>query len=157
MVYDFGAFETDMAAQFGAFETDMATQVAELRNELRVAKLEKDEMEMAKDIAVAMSAKLLADQSAADASDKEPEEVPLFIPIYNNRARHVKILAQTKHIIDDIDTFDALNDVDKQCALWFCQYHVTKLMEGADKPACFESYKRLISKVRPRQSPIPSK
>ena len=58
----------------------------------------------------------------------------------------MKILAQTKHIIDAIDTMYALNDVDKQCALWFCQNHVNKLMKDADKPACYESYKTHVNK-----------
>ncbi len=53
---------------------------------------------------------------------------------YDNKTRHVKVLVDTKHIIDGINALEG-----DKCALWWCKYNVEKLLAG-DKPACYDSY-----------------
>ena len=54
---------------------------------------------------------------------------------YGNKARHEKVLVDTKDIIDGVNALDG-----DRCALWWCNYHIEKLLQG-DKPACYDSYK----------------
>ena len=54
---------------------------------------------------------------------------------YGNKTRHDKVLVDTKHIIDGVNTLEG-----DKCALWWCNYHIEKLLQG-DKPDCYDSYK----------------
>jgi hypothetical protein len=54
---------------------------------------------------------------------------------YDNPDRHNKVLADTKSIIDGINTLEG-----DKCALWWCKHNVDRLLTG-DKPAYYDAYK----------------
>ena len=124
---------------FGAFETVMTEQVAELQNELRAVKLEKDKMEMAKDIAVATAAKLLADQSAAGAPSAVAPGSGKKI-IYTeamHKITHAKVVALTAPALLELKKLE--NNDNTYEAVWWCAKHIEALGKG-DKPDGYDKY-----------------
>ena len=120
-------------------ETDMSAQVAELQNELRAVTLEKDKMEMAKDIAVAMSTKLLADQSAAGAPSAVAPGSGKKI-IYTeamHKITHAKVVALTAPALLELKKLE--NNENNYEAVWWCAKHIEALGKG-DKPDGYDKY-----------------
>jgi len=115
---------------------DMAAQMEALQNELRATKLEKDEMELAKDIAVAAAAKLLADQSAAGASAAVAPGSGKKI-IYTeamHKITHAKVVALTAPALLELKKLE--NNYE---AVWWCAKHIEALGKG-DKPDGYDKY-----------------
>ena len=75
-----------------------------------------------------------------EAENKELKEklaAPVSDGKYGNKTRHEKVLIDTKNIIDGVN---ALADADDKCALWWCNYHIEKFLQG-EKPVWYDSYK----------------
>ena len=117
-------------------EMDMAAQMEALQNKLRATELEKDEMEMAKNIAVAVAAKLVADQSAAGASTAVAPGSGKKI-IYTDamhKVTHAKVETLTAPALLELKKLE--NNYD---AIWWCAKHIERLGKG-DKPDGYDKY-----------------
>ncbi len=117
-------------------DIDMTEQIEALQNELHATKLEKDEMEMSKNIVVAATAKLLADQSAVGASAAVAPGSGKKI-IYNegiHKITHAKVEVLTAPALLELKKLE--NNYD---AIWWCSKHIERLGKG-DKPDGYDKY-----------------
>ena len=124
---------------FGAFETDMAAQVAELQNELRVVKLEKDNMETAKNIAVATAAKALAQaaEAGAPAAVAPGSGKKIIYTGLMHETTHAKVVALTAPALLELKKLE--NNENNYEAVWWCAKHIEALGKG-DKPDGYDKY-----------------
>lgn len=125
----------------GAFETDMAMQIAELQNELRAAKLEKDNMEAAKNIAVATAAKALAQAAEAGASAVTPGSGKKVNWTSTHQARHDEVVMVTAPVLLELKNLQNKNLKNYHDIIWWCAKHIEALGVG-DKPEWHDSYKK---------------
>jgi hypothetical protein len=125
----------DQYVDFGAFETDMTTQVAELQNELRAAKLEKDNLRKEKDDAVAVAPKALAEADAvAPGSVQKKVNCTDMHP-----TRHDSVVLAAVPALIAIKQLQNNHD-----AIWWCTKHIEALGVG-DEPDWHDSYKKWAS------------
>ena len=122
---------------FGAFETAMAQQVAELQNELRDAKLEKD-------IAVAAAAKALALAAEAGAPAAAPGSGKKVNWTSTHQARHDEVVLVTAPVLLELKKLQNMKSKNYHDIIWWCAKHIEALGVG-DKPDWHKSYKEWAS------------
>ena len=118
---------------FGAFETAMAQQVAELQNELRDAKLEKD-------IAVAAAAKALALAAEAGAPAAAPGSGKKVNWTSTHQARHDEVVLVTAPVLLELKKLQNMKSKNYHDIIWWCAKHIEAFGVG-DKPDWHKSYK----------------